>query len=343
MPDHRSQHRKVSRILPTQILDTTTLPEADRLDFWRQLIGEHSPAYLYSPARGFAARAQTIDLGGLRMSRFRYPELLMKRTSELIRQGDPESFQLALTMGGASVITQVRRESAIEGAGLTLIDNSRPFEAFHRPPDGHESSRTIVVDIPHAQLPLSPAKVTQLLACNIPADTGMGALLGQFLRGIAEHPEQYRPADGVRLGAVGLDLVAAALAHQLDATRTLPVEVQQTAMRARVVAFVDRHLGDADLTPRAIAVAHHISLRSLHRLFEDDDVTVAEMIRIKRLEKCRRDLTNPLLAQQPAYAIGARWGFSDKSHFSRLFRSRYGNAPQTYREQHQLSHADGPR
>lgn len=331
----------MSPILPSQIIDTTTLPEVDRFDLWRQLVDENSPAHLSSPARDFVAWAQAIDLGGLRVTRFRYPELRMQRTAKLIRQGDPDMFQVAQVISGASTIRQQRRESATKGPRLTFIDNSQPYDAFHRPPDGEETSHTIVLDIPRATLPLPPAKITQLLACNIPSDTGMGALLGQFLRRIAEHPQEYGPEDGDRLGAVALDLTAATLAHQFDMTRALPAGVQQTAMRARVVAFIDRHLGDSDLTPHAIAAAHHISLRSLHRLFEGDDVTVAELIRTKRLEKCRRDLTRPLMAHQPTSVIAARWGFADKSHFSRLFRSQYGSAPQAYRMRHQRGGSPG--
>ncbi|MEU4553698.1 helix-turn-helix domain-containing protein [Micromonospora violae] len=38
---------------------------------------------------------------------------------------------------------------------------------------------------------------------------------------------------------------------------------------------------------------------------------------------------NRVLPTTPA--IAARWGFSDKAHFSRVFRARYGRSPQAYR------------
>ncbi|MFI0352284.1 hypothetical protein [Actinomadura sp. 9N407] len=46
------------------------------------------------------------------------------------------------------------------------------------------------------------------------------------------------------------------------------------ALMAQIHAFIRVHLGDADLTPGAIAVAHHISLRYLHELFHQDGHTV---------------------------------------------------------------------
>ncbi|GAA2788117.1 hypothetical protein GCM10010470_23340 [Saccharopolyspora taberi] len=54
-------------------------------------------------------------------------------------------------------------------------------------------------------------------------------------------------------------------------------------------------------------------------------------IRQRRLERCRRDLTNPHLRQRPVHAIAARWGFTDPAHFSRIFRAAYGLSPSDYR------------
>lgn len=44
-----------------------------------------------------------------------------------------------------------------------------------------------------------------------------------------------------------------------------------------VLRHIDRHLGDPDLGPESIAAAHRISVRYLHRLFEDEAVTVSRL------------------------------------------------------------------
>ncbi|MFB6784621.1 helix-turn-helix domain-containing protein, partial [Streptomyces sp. NPDC056352] len=90
--------------------------------------------------------------------------------------------------------------------------------------------------------------------------------------------------------------------------------------------------GPPGRSPGAIAAAHNISLRSLHRLFQDQDLTVAGWIRARRLERCRRDLADPLLHSRPVRAIAACWGFTDPTtHFSRAFRAAYGMPPGDYR------------
>lgn len=324
-------------VLPVHVFDTRVLPPAERYELWLDVVASTAPALISSPhVACFDAYARSVDLGSLRITDFTYPSLTMARTPRLIRQADPEMYQLSLTRLGNGTVNQQRREASVRPAEFTLLDNSRPFVAHHEaPPD--EPLNTITVNIPHSLLPLSSAKVTNLLGSTLCGSTGMGGLLAQFLRQIASHPEQFATADTSRLGSIALDLISATLAQQLGAEDSLPGEVRQTALRRQVDTFIDNNLADPQLTPRAIAAAHHISLRTLHRMFAGEDVTVAELIRQRRLERCRRDLADPRMRAQPIYAIAARWGFPDKAHFSRLYRSTYGHSPQEFRERHSLT------
>jgi AraC-like DNA-binding protein len=110
----------------------------------------------------------------------------------------------------------------------------------------------------------------------------------------------------------------------------------------RIRAFILQRLSDQGLTPRAIAAAHHISVRTLHRLFRvDGDATVAAWVRARRLEGCRRDLLDPRQRSRSVRAIAFRWGFRDNAHFSRAFRAAYGTSPQRCRG-HSPSVVDPP-
>ena len=67
----------------------------------------------------------------------------------------------------------------------------------------------------------------------------------------------------------------------------------------RIHAHIDRNLASTDLSPTSIAAAHFISTRHLHGLFQEQGTSVSTWIRIRRLERCRRDLVNPLFADRP--------------------------------------------
>ncbi|MEU8256830.1 helix-turn-helix domain-containing protein [Micromonospora inaquosa] len=319
-------------MLPNLVVDTTVLPPAERFEFWYALVAqEMAPAHISSAQLdNFVAYVQAIDLGRIRMTSLRYPSLDSTRPAKLVRRAEGNVYQLALPLTGRSTLIQDRTENTLTAdRHFTLLDTRRPHIARHSA-DGPGLATTITVQIPHAALPLAPDRLRRLLATPLPSHLGVGGLLTHHLRSIAAHPEQYEPAQAEVLGAVALDLLAAALAQYLDVEDTLSPEARQTTLRARVVDFIDRHLDSDELNPRSVAAVHHISLRSLHRLFEAEQTTVAELIRAKRLEQCRRDLANPLL-RQPIHALAARWGFRDKAHFSRVFRARYGRSPQAYR------------
>jgi AraC-like DNA-binding protein len=99
----------------------------------------------------------------------------------------------------------------------------------------------------------------------------------------------------------------------------------------QITAYIERHLGDAGLAPGDIAAAHHVSTRQLHKLFHAQGTTVSGWIRERRLEHCRRDLLDARYASRPVASIGARWGYPDAAHFSRLFKGAYGLSPRDYR------------
>ncbi|MFD0359165.1 helix-turn-helix transcriptional regulator [Streptomyces sp. NPDC127110] len=121
------------------------------------------------------------------------------------------------------------------------------------------------------------------------------------------------------------------LAGRLGAEGALAVEARETALLARIDAFVDHNLGDP--VPAAVAARHGISLRRLQLLFRDRGESPAARIRQRRLERCRAELADPGLLGRPVHEVAGRWGFANPSVFSRAFRDAYGVSPTEYRRE----------
>jgi AraC-like DNA-binding protein len=134
----------------------------------------------------------------------------------------------------------------------------------------------------------------------------------------------------VRLAGNVLDLLGTVLTERLECAPTSP-DAAHRALMLQITAFVEAHLGEAELSPAEIAAAHHISLRQLHKLFHAGGTTVSGWIRQRRLERCAHDLRDPRWAARPVAAVGARWGYPDPAHFSRLFKASFGLSPRDYR------------
>lgn len=319
------------------VIDTEQLPPVERFGMWLDLVARTAAPLRIRSAHqhDFRARAEFVELGPIQLVRYRYPSLEAVRTAKLVRRTEVDFHLLALTTNGTGVAGQGGRESRLGAGEFTFYDGSRPHEVSHLGDgNGAEHAASIVALIPYGSIPLTPERLTPLLAGRMSASEGIGALAAQYLTRITSYPEQYQQADAERLGGVALDLISTMLGRYLVAEDAMPREVRRQALLAQVRAYVQRRLGDAGLTPATIAEAHHISVRSLHRLFEEEQTTVASYVRGLRLARCRRDLADPALAHRPVQAVAARWGFRDKAHFSRAFRAAHQLTPQAYRTLH---------
>jgi AraC-like DNA-binding protein len=227
---------------------------------------------------------------------------------------------------GQLVVEQAGREAALEPGDFTLVDWSRPARW------ATASERSVAQMFPRALLALPHDEVARLGGVRISGRHGAGALFSSFARQVVAHLDDYGVADGARLGTSMVDLFAAALAARLDGADRLPADTRQETLRRRVHAFIEQRLADPALSPATVAAAHHVSVRYLYKFFEGRHRGVAGLIRERRLERSRRDLLDPALADRPVSAIAARWGLVDPAHFSRAFRAAYGVPPVEYRQ-----------
>ncbi|MFF4760725.1 helix-turn-helix domain-containing protein [Streptomyces sp. NPDC001292] len=310
---------------------TSCLPAAERFDHWCSLTTDTLIPNLLSSdhAANFRAELRLVDLGAVQVSKLRYPPLETRRTAKLIRRSDPESYQVMLNLRGGHRLVQGGRDVAGTAGELMLYDTSRPWQGDACSDRGHISG--IMVQLPRTLLPLPYERVLSLTAARIPADDGVAALLAGFLRQMTANAHSYTLADAGRLAAITVDLLAAVCAHHLEAEQQLQPETHHHSLILRIRAFIEQHLADPGLTPEAVAAAHHISTRHLHRVFQAQGLTVAGWIRRRRLENCHRDLSEPHNEHRPVWAVAADWGFVDKAHFSRLFRAAYGITPRDLR------------
>jgi AraC-like DNA-binding protein len=324
------------------LITTEDLPVADRFGCFRDIVF-HEPSPMTvdcdRPA-DFSAQIDTADLGAVTMVSLstRTPgHCEIQRSAALIRRSDPEAYRLVLKLSGRSVLDHNDRQVRLGPGDLVLFDTSRPSHGWR----GSGDDRWVMVRFPRDLLPLPTATVQRLVGARFCGRTGIGALLSGFVARTAHDIGHYGPADALRLSTTLLDLLSALLAHELEADGALPSESQQQILLQRIQVFVQQHLSDPGLSPALIAAAHHISARSLHRLFHAHGLTVVGWIRAHRLERCRRDLADPLLCARPVHAIAAQWGFTDAAHFSRTFKAAHGLSPQAYRHARVLSVGGG--
>jgi len=168
-------------------------------------------------------------------------------------------------------------------------------------------ARVVALTFPRAAVPLRPDALGRVTGVRVRGDRGAGALVSSIARRLIEQVDNLSAADGERLGTAVLDLLAVGLATRLGRADDIPHEGRRRALLVRIQTFIETQLGDPELTPSGVAAAHYISIRYLHKLFETEQTTVADWIRRRRLDRCRRDLLDPAYRAAPVGAIGMRW------------------------------------
>ncbi|WP_426621550.1 helix-turn-helix domain-containing protein [Microbacterium sp. As-52] len=252
---------------------------------------------------------------------------VVERTPELIARGDRSYFKVSLMIAGTGLLIQDDREAVLQAGDLAVYDTDRPYSLVF-----DDDFRTMVVMFPKHLISLPAEMVGQLTAVRISGHEGLGSMVVPYLTQLAGNLDQLAGTTGARLAHSALDLVTTVFTRELglDQVSADP----HRALVQRIRSYIDRNLASTDLGPASIAAAHFISTRHLHGLFQEQGVTVSTWIRTRRLEKCRRDLLDPMLADRPVAAIAARWGFVDAAHFSRAFKSTFGVSPSEYRAAH---------
>ncbi|MEU3653427.1 helix-turn-helix domain-containing protein [Streptomyces sp. NPDC032161] len=316
------------------------LPRGDRFDWYVELVRENIAPFSLSSvhAHGFEAHVAAVELGSVQLTHLVFESLHATRTPRHIRRGDPETYQLALICGSPMGVSQCGNEAEVDTGSLVLFDTSHPLDACV--PDERGQGRVTLLRIPRDALPLPAGRADRVLSRRLAADGVTGQVLRQYLTTVRDRAADLGAGERLRLGTIAVDLAAAFLAEHADARHPQSPESVRQVLRARIDSYMERNLGSADLTPAHVAAHHHMSLRSLHRLFRDRQETVAASIRRRRLERCHADLADPRLTEYPIAVLAARWGFPAPAEFSRAFRAAYGLSPRAFR--HRAASADVP-
>ncbi|MEO8095387.1 MAG: helix-turn-helix domain-containing protein [Pseudolysinimonas sp.] len=272
-----------------------------------------------NPSR-FAGRIRMATFDDIHVSEVSAREHSVERTPDLIARGEDRSyFKLSLQLAGSGLLIQDNREAVLQPGDIAVYDTGRPYSMVF-----DDDFRMMVVMFPQTMLDLPGGSVGQITAVRFAHGHGLTGMIAPFLEQLANGIDRLSGPTGTRLAHNAIDLVGTMFASELG---SIIEPSGHRALAGRIRDYIEQNLGDPQLDPAGIAAAHFISTRHLHGIFREEGMTVSTWVRTRRLEHCRRDLADPILADRPIGAIAARWGFIDAAHFSRLFKATFDRSP----------------
>jgi AraC family transcriptional activator of tynA and feaB len=302
---------------------------ARRIDEWCEILAGTVVPFDVRPSDntggGFRGVVEHRRFGDLALVDCAFSPCVARRGQDLVDGGSNGARQgllgVQLMQRGVEVSRDRRRGKATISPGqVVLWDSRRTVEV-----EALQPVRKRVLVLPQeVALSFCPRLAEQPALPPIDG-TAAGRLLVRYINSLALELASLDGAARAAASNATIELLRAAVEPVLPDSR----DAIRAAMREDIRRHVRMHLQDPGLGPASIAQAYSISVRALHGLFEEDDESVAGLVRGERLTRCMQDLQQP--GGGSVTDIAFRWGFSDSAHFSRVFKRAFGVTPSAVR------------
>ncbi|HAU5564571.1 TPA: helix-turn-helix domain-containing protein [Serratia fonticola] len=250
--------------------------------------------------------------------------LVWQRTPECIRRHPNHDFYLGYVRSGSGTLRQNENQSRVSAGDVVIYDAATPFDFTM------DNVAINIVHLPRQMIEKEAPAITRLAGKTLdlqrPGMTSLKQLLQEAFIFNAECENGFL-AEQFANTLINMISVSVNLQKGDDALKP--------DLYSRVVSYLRQNLHEADLTMAQIANAHHVSPRTISRVFAAHGTTPMNFVWQERLLSCRRALAEGKARNITQVALDH--GFSDMSHFSLAFRKAFGYTPSSLLRQTEAS------
>lgn len=267
--------------------------------------------------------APRLEHEGVRIVHWRHTPALTIRDRHMVKDGEA-AYTLIYPRAGPLEILHLGREILLRPGEAVLMQNGEP--GLVGSPRGCDFVAILLAE--H----LLPTAVGARALARISPRTDRGlALLRGYVDALAPLPGLSTPLAEAAARHVA-ELASLVLKSDGDANRTLdPGCIDHAARLSMALHFIATNFRDPGLDEHKVAAHQGISVRQLQRLMERSGLSFVRHVNQLRLQSAHAALCDPAQSQRRVLDIALASGFSDVSHFNRLFKRAYDASPTAVR------------
>jgi AraC-like DNA-binding protein len=315
------------------VFSTKNIEKTKRFAAWQEALCEH---YLKVDTRS----PSPIDYEGFLNKSILGPAILSEvflsaqkitRNHQHIALLDKDCFYITFPSKGSTLVEQSGKQQVSTPGTAVLFDAAEPYHLRC-----NDYCQSMYVEMPRSTLidrcPVD--KLESVPALNF-AD-GLGWAVAEFCKLVALEADSIGNDVAPKVVTEVADLLALCINAELNRKPTGEDLAKKFRLQS-LKSYIESRLDDPDLSPEMIAKDNRISVRYLHYLFKGTGKSVSEWVRERRLEKCHQKLTSTKFDEDSITNIAFSLGFNSSSHFTRLFKQKFGMPPRWARQKSKQS------
>jgi AraC family transcriptional activator of tynA and feaB len=252
--------------------------------------------------------------------------LIIERLRRHVAASAPEQLALFYQQRGLGNLVRDGVRQVHRAGSVGVIDTIRPYSWR----SGRMNHFVMLLDNP--ELGLTPEQL--LRAGDRLVASPLYAVARSHFAELCASADDLHSEAMVALGRATAQLLRATVMSTAGGAAT--ARSLDETLFVRMVAYVDEHLHDPQLSLDQIAADHYISVRHLHNVWvRETGQSPAGWIMGRRFERAATLLAEKNRAVLPIGSVARQCGFASVSHFSRRFKAVHDLTPSQWSQQHQ--------
>ncbi len=309
-----------------KLFSTQALHPRDRFDFWHEFACKNIVGHDSHPQsrRSFHAEFERGSLAEISILSLQTSPMEFFGTKRHVARAETDELLFNRPIEGTISFEKNGREVVLEAGDMTLIDPLLPYTGRFG-----IGSKLLVIKIPRPLLEERAGKLQAMTAVAMKPDDAELGLTSAFLAALPAYTGQLGSSAHQIVKEQTLDLIALSLATTGD--RIPRLSTGNALILLNIRASVEARLSDPKLDVKSIADAAGVSVRYANALLALENTSLSRLIQTRRLMRCQKALEDPSQSRRTVSEIAYSWGFSDMTHFGRIFKKAYGMLPSEYR------------